>query len=197
MARRTRGQMSRIEQLPAHIKGPLDAKLRAGETQQAILAWLEEPCREEGLDPISRSGLNRYATKTAEFGAELREMRAMASAWKASLGDEPEGDILELAGEVLGTVAFKAAHRARDAAIEDEDAPIDLKALNHFALALRRLQQAQESGLKREKALREAYRQKVAAQIEAAAKEAEAGADPLDVIRRMEQECYGIFDADA
>ncbi|MDE2751280.1 MAG: DUF3486 family protein [Gemmatimonadota bacterium] len=154
--------MSRIEQLPPHIKKPLDAKLRAGEPQKDILAWLEEPVREEGLEPISRSGLNRYATKTAEFGAELRQMRAMASAWKASLGDEPEGDILELAGEVLGTVAFKAAHRARDATIEDEDAPIDPKALNQFALALRRLQQAQESGLKREKALREAHARKMA-----------------------------------
>lgn len=162
MARRTRGYMSRIEQLPPHIKKPLDAKLRAGEPQKDILAWLEEPVREEGLEPISRSGLNRYATKTAEFGAELRQMRAMASAWKASLGDEPEGDILELAGEVLGTVAFKAAHRARDATIEDEDAPIDPKALNQFALALRRLQQAQESGLKREKALREAHARKMA-----------------------------------
>ena len=71
--RPTRGRLSRIQQLPADIKARLDELLRSGVSQKAILDQLAPLCESAGEPPISRSGLNRYATR---MEAEARLDRA-------------------------------------------------------------------------------------------------------------------------
>lgn len=187
--------MSRIEQLPPHIKDPLNAKLRAGEPQKDILAWLEEPCREEGIDPISRSGLSRYATKVSEDFAEVRDYRQVIDAVTAKFGDAPMSDPMKLVREMAATLVYDHTRRLRQAAREDKDAPIDIKGLSQLMLAIQRYERAAETGLKREKDLQEAHRrQKEAlAKLDAAAE----AADPEEALRQVREDLYGIFDMPA
>ncbi len=165
MARKTRGRMSRIEQLPAAIKDRVDSLLREGVSQAEIIRRLEAPLREAGEPPLSHAGLNRYATKMAEVGAEIREYRAIAEAWRSKFGEQPVSDLGQLTGEVLSTLAFKAALRASEASNDDDDSAIDVEAIGALALALQRVERAAETSTRREKELREAYaRETTAAQ---------------------------------
>ena len=153
--------MSRIEQLPPEIKDRVDELLRHGATQREILRRLEDPLREIGEEPLSRAGLNRYATQMAEVGHELRETRAIAEAWRAKFGDRPTSELGQLTVEVLSTLAFKASLRARQDA-DDPEAAIDPGMLNDLALAQYRLERAAEIGTKRERELLEAFARKAA-----------------------------------
>ena len=192
--------MSRIETMPPDIKARLDAMLREGVDQAEILRRLEDPMIEAGERPISKAGLNRYATKMADFDADFRDMNAVAEVFVSKYGDRPMGDVSQLTQQVLVTTIFRVAERVRKAVKgEADDGAIDMKELGQLVLAAQRMERSLGLAVKREKELREAHeRQKQAlAKVDAAAKEAEGGADPLDVIRRIEQEVYGIFEADA
>ena len=189
--------MSRIEQLPPEIKDRVDELLRRGATQAEILRRLEDPLREIGEEPLSRAGLNRYATQMAEVGHELRETRAIAEAWRAKFGDRPTSELGQLTVEVLSTLAFKASLRARQDA-DDPEATIDAAMLNDLALAQYRLERAAEIGTRRERELLEAFAAKAAdmaaESAEAAARES-GNALPPEVLQRIRRDVYGIRDA--
>ena len=198
MDRRTRGRMSRIEQLPADIKDRIDELLRTGVPQAEILRRLEGPLGEIGEKPLSAAGLNRYATQMEEIGAELRETRAIAEAWRSKFGERPVSELGQLTVEVLSTLAFKASLQARKSAADDPEASIDPELLNDLALAQFRLERAAEVGTRREKTLREAFAREAAEKLDRKLAEVEADAegsgDPMEVIRRVRRDVYGIFD---
>ena len=197
MARRTRGRMSRIEQLPPEIKDRVDELLRGGVPQAEILRRLEEPLREIGEQPLSAGGLNRYATRMEEIGAELRETRAIAEAWRSKFGDKPTSELGQLTVEVLSTLAFKAALRARSDS-DDPEAVIDPTMLNDLALAQLRLERAAEVGTRRERDRMEAFAKRAADQAVESAKRVakEAGnALPPEALQRIRRDVYGIHDA--
>ena len=182
MARKTRGQPSRIDQLPPEIKARLDALLRSGVTQREILRRLEEPLREIGEEPLSRSGLNRYATQMEEVGAELREINALADAWTSKLGDEPVGNTGALAIQVLRSLAFQASMRARTDADGSDDG-VDIERIGDLALTIQRLERAANLNLVRERELRKAFAAKATKAAEKVIRRAGVSEDTAAKIR--------------
>lgn len=157
--RRTRGRMSRIDRLDPAVKAQLDKMLRGRVPQAEILERLS--------GHFSRSGLNRYATKMEAVGARIRETRSIAEAWIARLGDEPTGEVGQLAIEVLRTIAFDFVVRAAGGVDEEEEAPaLDAEAIGDLALAIQRLERAADLGRAREGKMRAA----LAEQVEPAAR---------------------------
>ena len=178
MARTKRGRPNRIEQLPAKLKARVDELLRSGVTQREILHRLEEPLRDIGERPLSAAGLNRYATDMAEYGQELREIRAIADAWRAKPGEEPTGEAGQLAVEILKAAAFRMSLRVRRMLNEDEEL-IDTSQVKELSLALERLERAAAIGTKRERE----FRAEFAAEAEKVAKRQGLSADTAAALR--------------
>lgn len=165
-ARATRGRPSRIEQLPPEIKAALDALLRSGVSQREVLRRLNPEVTATGEAPLSRSGLNRYTTDIAsdlaEAGQEVRQTRAAADAFVAKMGEQPTGEVGQLAVEVLRTMAVRTIVRARQMGQEED---VDIKDLsdliNSLALSLQRLENAAGTAARREREAAAAIAKKV------------------------------------
>ena len=179
--RRGRGRRSRVDGLPAEIKAELDRLLRSGLSQVDILRRLREPLDAVGQAPLSQSALSRYAVRMEAVGASVRETRALADAWIARLGEEPAGEVGQLAIEVLRTMVLR---RIVDAAAAPDDPdggdePIDAKEIGALSLAMSRLERALERSRAGEAKLRAA----VAAEAEAEARAAGVADDTAARIR--------------
>lgn len=164
----TRGRPSKIDQLPDHIKHQLDAMLREGYEQKAILEHVNASIEAAGGEPLSRSGLNRYSTRMEGIGREIREAREVADVWVARLGTQPSGDVSKLLMEMLRTQAFKLMVKLS----EDPDAMLDADMLKDLALGIQRLESAAMQTHKREKDIRKAFAEEAAREVEQAAQEA-------------------------
>ena len=178
-ARKTRGWMSRIDQLPSDIKERINARLRAGATQAAIITQFNPILAERNLPPLTRSGLNRYTSKIEQAGQRIREAREAAAAWATQAAEGP-GDVGRLTIEILRTLALEMSHRAQDR-LDDQDAedalsPAEMKDL---ALVLQRLESADERSARRERVVREA----IAKRVDEAGKSAGLSKDGAAAIR--------------
>ena len=153
--RSTRGRMSRIDQLDQDLKEELNRLLRSGVPQKEIIERLRQPLEARGEPPLSRSGVNRYATRMESVTRRIRESREVAKAYIARIGEEPTGEVGQLTIEILRTLAFDAAAMPR----LDEDGdpiPLDVDAIGDLALAINRLERAADIGRSREAKLRAA-----------------------------------------
>ena len=87
--KRTRGKPSKIDQLPDDIKSELIELLRdKSVTQTEVLERVNTLIREAGLpeeEHISRSGLNRYATRMATVGSRIQEAREVSKHYPLEL----------------------------------------------------------------------------------------------------------------
>lgn len=166
MSKTTRGRGSKIETLPGEVKSLLDAMLRDKEyTQQEVLAEVNKQIEELGLpndEKISRSGLNRYATKMEQFGKKMRETNAIADAWVQRLGDKPNGQVGNLLIQMTRSMAFDLALTAQ----ENEDEPASIGMLKELALTIQRLEKAASASLQNEKEIRKAFAEEVASKVE-------------------------------
>lgn len=179
-ARKTRGWMSRIDQLPADIKERINARLRAGATQAAVIAEFNPVLAERSLPALTRSGLNRYTSKIEQAGQRIREAREAAAAWATQAAEGP-GDVGRLTIEILRTLALEMSHRAQDRLNDDDGAedalsPAEMKDL---ALVLQRLESADEHSAKRERVVRAA----IAKRVDEAGKSAGLSKDGAAAIR--------------
>jgi len=163
--RRTRGRQSKIMQLPDHIKAQLDAMLREGYPQTAILAHINVRLENEGVEPVSYSSLNRYSTNMESIGREIREMREVADVWVAQLGSKPTGEMSKLLVEMLRGQVFKLMTET----FNDPESVIDPGMVKDLALGIQRLENAALSSHKREKEIRKAFAEEAAKEVEAAA----------------------------
>lgn len=180
--RATRGRPSRIDQLGAtqpDIKARIDALLRSGVTQTEILRRLAGPLTEAGEPPLSRAGLNRYATRMEAVGKDLRELNAIADAWTSRLGEAPTGNVGAMTIEVLRSLAFRATLRARD----ESDEALDTEQIGELALALQRLERSAQLNLARERELRAAVAQAAAQAVDSVARSAGLTEDTAQIIR--------------
>ena len=186
-----RGRPSRIQQLPAAIKDRLDELLRGGVTQKDILAQLEPLLVEAGVAPISRSGLNRYATRMEAVGRRIREAREMAAVWTAKLGETPSANIGAYTLEMVRTLVYDLTLRAH------EDDGFDAGQLQDIALTLQRVERAAKLNTDRERTLRREIAEVAAAEAEKAAKaETERAGHvlPPEALRAIREQVYGIVD---
>lgn len=164
-----RGRRSKIDLLPEEIKAELNAMLRDGRLQQQeILDLVNAQIEEAGLTEkakLSRSGLNRYATRMEEVGAKIRQAREVAEVWTAKLGDAPTSEVGKLLQEVVRTMAFETGM-----AMSESEEPVPPKALSQLALAIQRVEQAAMASHKREKEIRQAFAEEAANAAEEVAK---------------------------
>ena len=174
----TRGRMSRIDQLPEDIRNLLHRLLREGVPQSVILRRLEAPLAAAGQRALSKSGINRYATRMERMGARIREAREVASVWTAKFGAEPTGEVGQQVVEMLRIMAFDLTLRADQDADGGEPA-LDADTINALALAVQRLERADAISKRREGEMRSAW----AREAEGAAKKVGISGDLAGALR--------------
>lgn len=164
--------------------------LRSGVSQKEILAHLEPLCRKHGEKPISRSGLNRYASRMEVMGRRIREAREAAAVWTAKFGETPTSNVGDYTIEMLRTLVCDLTLRADD--------ELDIEQLQGIALTLQRIERASKLNADRERAVRREVAEKAAAEAEKAAKaETEKAGHvlPPEALRAIREQVYGIVDA--
>ncbi len=186
--RHTRGRSSKVDLLPENIRNQLHAMLREKSiTQQEILDSINDLIGEEGLPEdlkLSRSGLNRYATQVEQVGASLRQMREATAALTAQLGDKPTGEVTKLILEMGRGQLFKLFMAQTKAQAADPDAQVDVGMLKEAMLAAQRLESTAMQSHKREKEIRQAFAEEVAAKTEQIVTQAGLTQDTAAQIRR-------------
>ena len=178
----TRGRRSKVDLLPDDIRKVLDSGLRDGSIQQQdLLDEINQLIESAGLpedQKLSRSGLNRYATKMEKVGKSLREMREVTKVWTAELGDKPTGEVTKLILEMGRNQLFKALLN------EDENSQADVGMIKDAMLAVQRLESAAMASHKREKEIRKAFADEAAAKAETVAKQAGLTASAVSQIKK-------------
>ena len=186
--RQTRGRPSKVDLLPENIRTQLHEMLRQKSiTQQEILDSINDLISEEGLPDdlrLSRSGLNRYATQVEQVGASLRQMREATAALTAQLGDKPTGEVTKLILEMGRGQLFKLFMAQTKAQAADPDAQVDVGMLKEAMLAAQRLESTAMQSHKREKEIRQAFAEEVAAKTEQIVTQAGLTQDTAAQIRR-------------
>ncbi|CAM3719376.1 hypothetical protein Xentx_02573 [Xenorhabdus thuongxuanensis] len=182
--KRTRGRPSKIDLLPDAIRDQLHALLRdKRHTQEDIRAAVNELIDDAGLSgdlKISRTGLNRYASRMETLGAKIREGREIADVWVSRLGSAPTSDIGKLLQEFVKSLAFETSM-----SLAEGDNVVEPKALAQLALVAARIEQAAMTSTKREKEIRAAFAAEAAEQAEKIVKQAGLTADAAADIRRQ------------
>lgn len=185
----TRGRGSKIEQLPDEVQAFLNAMLRDKQySQQEILTEVNAQLDELGLpedEQISKSGLNRYASKMAKIGKRMQETQATAQAWVAKLGEKPTGDIGKLLINMTQTMAFDIA----ETAMSNEEEPASLGMIKELALTVQRLEKTRTDSIKNEKEIRKAFAEEAADKAGSIAK---AAGLTKSAVQTIKNEILGI-----
>lgn len=149
MSRATRGRQSKIDLLPEALRNELNALLRnPANTQQEVLEAINELIEDHGLDEsmqLSRSGLNRYATKMEDAGKRIKEARKISEMWAERLGSEAESKISMITIEMLRTIVFDITMKLSSG----NDDAIDPKDLRNLTMSIARLERAAATNQKR------------------------------------------------
>ncbi len=171
---------SKVEMLPVEVREELDRRLieRGFSGYVELAEWLTA----QGYS-ISHAAVHRHGRKVERRIEDLKLSTDAALALRAAVPDD-DGAFsevtLRMIQERIFTVLLKAG---------EEDAP-DLKAL---AGAARSVADAARAGTRLREERRKALKA-AAATLAAAEKDASAGADPMEVIRRVRRDIYGIID---
>lgn len=173
----TRGRPSRLDTLPPEIRAYVDRRLREGATQAAVRTETAGMLAEIDEAPLSAGGLNRYTSRVERAGRRIRESRAAADAWVARFGEAPSGNVGRLVIEILRTLVHDLVHRMEESL--DADEPPSAEAINELALAVQRLERADELSVARERKLRA----ELAAEAETVAKAAGISDDTAASLR--------------
>ena len=173
----TRGRPSRFDTLPPEIRAYVDRRLREGATQAGIRRETVGMLADAGEAPLSAGGLNRYTQQVERAGRRIRESRAAADAWVARFGEVPSGNVGRLIIETLRTLVQDLTLRLEQDA--DAGEPVSVAAINDLALAMQRLERADDLSVARERKLRE----QMAAEAETVARAAGIGADTAAALR--------------
>ena len=175
----TRGRPSRFDTLPPEIRAYVDRRLREGATQVSVRRETVGMLADAGEAPLSAGGLNRYTQQIERAGRRIRESRAAADAWVAKFGEAPSGNVGRLIIETLRTLVHDLTLRlARDA-----DEPVSVAAINDLALAVQRIERADELSLAHERRLRAEMREQMAAEAETVARTAGVPEDVAGALR--------------
>ncbi|MYE01613.1 MAG: DUF3486 family protein [Alphaproteobacteria bacterium] len=167
--------MGRIEEIGGELKDTVDRLLRAGTSQRQILEALKPLCEAAGEAPISAGGLNRYATKWARIGQDIRETEQIAQVWVKEFGERPS-QAGALIVEMLKSTVFRLIARFRDV----DDDSIDADEVGALALAVQRLERTSAVSDERLRRLRA----EIAGQAEEESKRLGISPDTAAALRR-------------
>lgn len=188
--KQTRGRASKVDFLPDEIRAQLSMMLRNKQhSQKEILNFINGLIEEAGLSDaykLSRTGLNRYASRMEEMGVKIRQSREMAEIWTKQLGKEPESDVGKLLVEIVKTLAWDTS-----LALGKDGEPVDPKVLSQLAYVVGELERAHSVNYKREKEVREDTLKAAAKAVEQAGK---AVGLTMDNVSAMVKAVYGIND---
>ncbi|CAI2036629.1 DUF3486 family protein [Serratia plymuthica] len=180
----TRGRASKIDLLPEGIRDALHQMLRdKRHTQEQIREAINELIDQHDLPDdmqLSRTGLNRYASRMESVGAKIRASREMAEIWAAKLGSAPTSDVGKLLMEFVKTLAFETSM-----ALAETEKTVEPKALGQLALVAQRIESAQMVSHKREKEIRQAFAEEVASTTEKIVSQAGLSAEKAADIKRQ------------
>lgn len=183
----TRGRASKVDLLPPNIKTQLAMMLRDKQySQTEILQEINDLIADCDLPEsmqLSRTGLNRYASRMEKFGVKIRQSREIAEVWARQLGETPQTDIGKLLMEAVKTMAFELTLNADETGVKDP------KFLNQLALISQRIEQAQSTSYERERKIRQEVLEQAAKAIEETGKQ--SGMAMADV-EKMMKAVYGI-----
>ncbi|AWW56542.1 DUF3486 family protein [Pasteurella multocida] len=178
----TRGRASKVDLLPPNIKTQLAMMLRDKQFSQAeILEEINDLIRDCGLPDtalLSKTGLNRYASRMEKMGAKIRQAREMAEVWTRQFGEMPQTDIGKTLIEFVKQIAFDTTMKLG----EDENG-VDPKVLAQLTVAVQRLEQAESLSYKREQAIRKEVAQLAAETAEKAVVQAGLSKETVDSIK--------------
>ncbi|KFB97766.1 phage terminase small subunit [Trabulsiella guamensis ATCC 49490] len=182
--RQTRGRPSKIDLLPESIRDQLHQMLRdKRHTQEEIRDAINELIDSHNLPEdmqLSRTGLNRYASRMEQFGAKIRASREMAEIWATKLGSAPTSDVGKLLLEFVKTLAFETSME-----MSERDKVVEPKALGQLALVAQRLEAAAMASHKREKEIQQEFAKKAAEQAEKITRSAGLSAETAADIKRQ------------
>ena len=183
----TRGRASKVDLLPPNIKTQLAMMLRDKHLSQAqILEEINAMIRDCGLDDsyqLSRTGLNRYASRMEQMASKIRNAREVAEIWTKQFGEAPQSDIGKLLMEIVKNLAFETSIGM------SENGKAEPKDLALLSSAIQRLEQAESLSFKREQAIRQETIKRAAEAVEEAGKQ--QGVSLADV-QQMVKAVYGI-----
>ncbi|HGM5299505.1 TPA: DUF3486 family protein [Serratia marcescens] len=180
----TRGRPSKIDLLPEAIRDALHQMLRdkrhtQEEIREAINTLIDQHELPDDMQ-LSRTGLNRYASRMEAIGSKIRASREMAEIWAAKLGSAPTSDVGKLLMEFVKTLAFETSM-----ALAETEKTVEPKALGQLALVAQRIEAAQMVSHKREKEIRQAFAEEAAATAEKIVSQAGLSADKAADIKRQ------------
>lgn len=181
-------RQSSIRRLPAEVRELIADLRERGRTIDEVLDKLRE------LDvEVSRSALGRHVKQLDAIGAEIRRSRAVAEALVKRYGEAPESRTARLNIELMH--AFINKLMITD---DGEIVSLDAKEAMFVATALQKLAQASKQDVDREALLRQQFAQQVdrklaEAEAEIAGAAGRPAADPVQVLRRIREDVYGVF----
>lgn len=180
----TRGRPSKIDLLPENIRDALHQMLRdkrhtQEEIREAINTLIDQHELPDDMQ-LSRTGLNRYASRMEAIGSKIRASREMAEIWAAKLGSAPTSDVGKLLMEFVKTLAFETSM-----ALAETEKTVEPKALGQLALVAQRIEAAQMVSHKREKEIRQAFAEEAAATAEKIVSQAGLSEDKAADIKRQ------------
>ncbi|RZN55587.1 DUF3486 family protein [Avibacterium paragallinarum] len=182
-----RGRASKVDLLPPNIKTQLAMMLCDKQYSQAeILEEINDLIRDCGLPEtalLSKTGLNRYASRMEKMGAKIRQSREIAEIWTKQFGEAPQSDIGKMLMEIVKNIAFETSLGM------SEDGSADPKSIALLSAAVQRLEQAESLSFKREQAIRQETIKRAAEAVEEAAKETGVS---MDDVTKMVKAVYGI-----
>lgn len=182
MEKPTRGRASKIDLLPPTIKTQLAMMLRDKQYSQAeILQEINDLIIDCGLDEsmqLSRTGLNRYASRMEKMASKIRHGREVAEVWTKQLGEQPQSDIGKLLMEFIKNMAFETSLDMSEGKLDASP-----EALGQLSLVIQRIERAQAISDKRERDIRKEVAQQAAATAEKAVAQAGLSKETVDNIK--------------
>lgn len=183
----TRGRASKVDLLPPDIKTQLAMMLRDKQYSQAqILEEINDLIRDCGLDEsfqLSRTGLNRYASRMEKIGAKIRQAREVAEVWTKQFGEMPQTDIGKTALELVKYLSFEMSSKFAEQGIAEP------KELAMLAQTIQRLEQAASLSYERERKIRKEVAQQAAETAEKVVVQAGLSAE---TVRTIKEQILGI-----
>ncbi len=181
------GNRSKISDLPREIQDEVERLIRENTTIDRIVEHL----RTLGAD-ISRSSVGRFKQNAEARMHRYREQQQIASVWVQQIGEDPQGDIGQLAAELLKMVASQTAME-----MGENDQPVDPKDINFLASAIKNLETAGKISLDRELIIRRELAKEHAKKLDTALKDATAAGEKglsAERVAQLRRDFLGVRD---
>lgn len=186
------GKPSSIETLPPDILERLQELLRDPRvTQLDATKEINKILAKQGLEPRSKSAVNRYAISFNDVLEKKRQSNEVMKAWIGQVGDIPDGDFGRGIVEIVRTLAFDMSLLAHQSELTTEKLPGSVKMLKELAVAVEKIERAASENEKRAAQIRQQALEETAEKLDELGRKPGSGID-ADTLKRIRREVYGL-----